>query len=116
YPAELALRQSRLLGGDGLRSAYGLLAKADVDLRGATALPEDAVLEVAAARPRRGGEGVSASPYLPDNRRDEAADRFSALAALYDPMTAGHFDTIGVAAGWRCLEIGAGGGSVVRHL
>jgi len=59
---------------------------------------------------------VSESPYLLDNRRDEAADRFSALAALYDPMTAGHFDTIGVAAGWRCLEIGAGGGSVVRHL
>jgi len=56
------------------------------------------------------------SPYLLDNRKDEAADRFTALAALYDPMTAGHFDTIGVGAGWRCLEIGAGGGSVVRHL
>jgi SAM-dependent methyltransferase len=56
------------------------------------------------------------SPYLLDNRRDEAGDRFAALAALYDPMTIGHFDTIGVGAGWRCLEIGAGGGSVVRHL
>lgn len=59
---------------------------------------------------------MSESPYMLDNRKDEAADRFSALAALYDPMTAGHFDTIGVSAGWRCLEIGAGGGSVVRHL
>jgi SAM-dependent methyltransferase len=59
---------------------------------------------------------LTESPYLLDNRRDEAADRFTALAALYDPMTAGHFDTIGVSAGWRCLEIGAGGGSVVRHL
>ena len=59
---------------------------------------------------------MTESPYLLDNRKDEAADRFEALAALYDPITAGHFDTIGVGAGWRCLEIGAGGGSVVRHL
>ena len=62
YPAGLALRQSRLLGGDGLRAAYGLLAKADVDLRGATALPEDAVLEVLVARlaglSRRAGGGT----------------------------------------------------------
>ena len=61
YPAGLALRQARLLGGAGLRSAYGLLAKADVDLRGATALPEDAVLEVLVARlaglSRRAGAG-----------------------------------------------------------
>jgi SAM-dependent methyltransferase len=56
------------------------------------------------------------SPYLLDNRREEAGDRFDALAALYDPMTVGHFDLLGVGAGWRCLEIGAGGGSVVRHL
>src|SRR5205814_10599784 len=59
---------------------------------------------------------LTESPYLLDNRKDEAADRFEALAALYDPITAGHFVTIGVGAGWRCLEIGAGGGSVVRHL
>lgn len=56
------------------------------------------------------------SPYLLDNRRNEAGDRFDALAALYDPVTIGHFDTLGVGAGWRCLEVGAGGGSVVRHL
>jgi len=59
---------------------------------------------------------MTESPYLLDNRKDEAGDRFEALAALYDRMTAGHFDTIGVGPGWRCLEIGAGGGSVVRHL
>jgi SAM-dependent methyltransferase len=59
---------------------------------------------------------MSESPYLLDNRRDEAGDRFDALAALYDPFTIGHFDKLGVAEGWRCLEVGAGGGSVVRHL
>src|SRR5205085_6144894 len=51
-----------------------------------------------------------------DNRKAEAGDRFEALAAVYDPMTAGHFDLLGVGPGWRCLEVGAGGGSVVRHL
>jgi DNA polymerase-3 subunit delta len=63
YPAGLALRQARLLGRDGLRSAYGLLAKADVDLRGGSALAEDAVLEVLVARlaglSRRSGAGGS---------------------------------------------------------
>jgi DNA polymerase III subunit delta len=67
YPAGLALRQSRLLGGDGLRRAYALLAKADVDLRGATALPEDAVLEVLVARlaglSRRAGAGSRPSSH-----------------------------------------------------
>ena len=58
----------------------------------------------------------SECPYILDNREEEAGDRFDALGALYDPMTIGHFDTIGVGTGWRCLEVGAGGGSVVRHL
>lgn len=50
YPAGLALRQARLLGPGGIRAAYDLLARADLDLRGATAVPEDAVLEVLVAR------------------------------------------------------------------
>ena len=61
YPAGLALRQARLLGSDGLRTAYAHLAKADVDLRGATGLSEDAVLEILIARlaglSRRSGAG-----------------------------------------------------------
>jgi DNA polymerase-3 subunit delta len=69
YPASLALRQARLLGGDGLRTAYGHLAKADVDLRGATALPEDAVLEVLIARlaglSRRAGAGAASNRGRP---------------------------------------------------
>jgi SAM-dependent methyltransferase len=59
---------------------------------------------------------MAESPYLLDNRKEEAGDRFDALAALYDPMTIGHFDTVGAGEGWRCLEVGAGGGSIVRHL
>ena len=59
---------------------------------------------------------MAESPYLLDNRRDEAGDRFKALTAVYDPMTIRHFDLLGVGPGWKCLEVGAGGGSVVRHL
>ena len=66
YPAGLALRQARLLGADGLRVAYAHLAKADVDLRGATGLSEDAVLEVLIARlaglSRRAGAGGGSAP------------------------------------------------------
>jgi DNA polymerase III subunit delta len=69
YPAGLALRQARLLGADGLRAAYGHLAKADVDLRGATGLAEDAVLEVLIARlaglSRRSGAGGSSGSRGP---------------------------------------------------
>ncbi len=61
YPAKLALTQSRRLGYAGIREAYGFLAKADLDLRGATAVPEDAVLDVLVARlagiSRRAGAG-----------------------------------------------------------
>ncbi|MGH9035495.1 MAG: DNA polymerase III subunit delta [Acidimicrobiia bacterium] len=50
YPAGLALRQSRSLRLAGIRAAYEALAHADLDLRGASAAPEDAVLEVLVAR------------------------------------------------------------------
>jgi SAM-dependent methyltransferase len=47
--------------------------------------------------------------YLLDNRRTEAGIRFEALSALFDPSTFRHFDRLGVAEGWRCWEVGAGG-------
>jgi DNA polymerase-3 subunit delta len=50
YPAKKALEASRALGSDGLRTAVEHLQRADIELKGATALPEDAVLEVLVAR------------------------------------------------------------------
>jgi DNA polymerase III subunit delta len=50
YPASLALRQSQSLRTAGIREAYEALAKADLDLRGASAAPEEATLEVLVAR------------------------------------------------------------------
>ena len=48
--AGFRLRQARALGIDGLQRAFDLLAHADLDLKGARAIPEDAVIELLVAR------------------------------------------------------------------
>ncbi|MFD7874556.1 methyltransferase domain-containing protein [Streptomyces sp. NPDC059766] len=54
--------------------------------------------------------------YLLDNRQSEAAERFDAFAALFDPTTFRHMEKLGIGPGWRCWEVGAGGTSVVSWL
>jgi SAM-dependent methyltransferase len=54
--------------------------------------------------------------YLLDNRQSQAGTRFEALAELFDPSTFRHLDRVGVAPGWRCWEVGAGGASVPSWL
>lgn len=54
--------------------------------------------------------------YLLGNDAPGSMDRFSAFAALFDPSTFRHLDAVGLAAGWRCWEVGAGGTSVVAYL
>jgi len=48
--AGFRLRQARALGSGGLQRAFDLLAQADIDLKGARAIPEDAVVELLVAR------------------------------------------------------------------
>jgi DNA polymerase III subunit delta len=50
FPARKALTQSRRLGPAGVARAIGLLAAADLDLRGLTGAPDVVVLEVLVAR------------------------------------------------------------------
>jgi len=59
---------------------------------------------------------VSADRYLLTNDAPEAMDRFTAFATLFDPSTFRHLDALGLAPGWRCWEVGAGGTTVVAHL
>jgi SAM-dependent methyltransferase len=54
--------------------------------------------------------------YLLDNAAPQAPDRFRALAELYDAGTIRHLEGCGIAEGWRCLEVGGGGGSIARWL
>jgi SAM-dependent methyltransferase len=56
------------------------------------------------------------STYALDNTKPETEQRFGSLEACYDPVTIRHLETIGVAEGWRCLEVGGGGGSIARWL
>ena len=43
-------------------------------------------------------------------------ERLSLVEQFHDPLTARQLDEIGVGEGWRCLDVGAGGGSVTRML
>jgi len=59
---------------------------------------------------------VTGDRYLLSNDAPEAMDRFTAFATLFDPSTFRHLDGLGLAPGWRCWEVGAGGTTVVAHL
>jgi DNA polymerase III subunit delta len=50
YVAKKALQQARALDSAGIRAAYDLLARADLDLRGASRAPDDAIIEVLVSR------------------------------------------------------------------
>lgn len=50
--------------------------------------------------------------YLLDNRQTQAGVRLDALAELFDPSTFAHLGRLGIADGWRCWEVGAGGRTV----
>lgn len=60
---------------------------------------------------------VPQDPYytLP-NEWDFANERLALLGAAYDPESIALAQRLGVGAGWRCLEAGAGGGSFARWL
>lgn len=61
----------------------------------------------------------TASPdhrYLLDNARVEAGERFTWLAELFDGVTRGHLDRLGLTEGWRCWEVGAGGPGIPETL
>jgi len=54
--------------------------------------------------------------YLLDNREPAAGRRFAAMSALFDPATFRRITALGIAAGWRVWEVGAGGETVPRWL
>jgi len=56
------------------------------------------------------------STYLLDNASEKAGTRMDVLARLYDPTSRRVLESAGIAPGWRCLEVGGGGGSVARWM
>jgi SAM-dependent methyltransferase len=51
-----------------------------------------------------------------DGLEAQAGDRFGALSATFDGWTRAHLDGIGLAPGWACWEVGAGGPAVPAWL
>lgn len=69
--------------------------------------------------PRAGGDGVDAGRYGQDVFRPEQpgeAERIDLGALAYDDLTLTRLRALGVGPGWRCLDIGAGTGTVSRRL
>lgn len=54
--------------------------------------------------------------YEFDQEWAEERERLAFREAVLDPGTIRHLEVLAVADGWRCLEVGAGGGSIAEWL
>jgi len=54
--------------------------------------------------------------YLFPHSWEGEGERLTSLAAGFDPITTRHLAPLGLGSGWRCLEVGAGTGSIARWL
>jgi SAM-dependent methyltransferase len=59
------------------------------------------------------GDGAA---YVLTNTWDKEHERLRLLESVWDPGTTARLAALGVGPGWRCLELGAGGGSITRWL
>jgi len=59
---------------------------------------------------------VGESDYLLNNASEATVARFDALEECFDSLTVGHLERVGVTNGWRCLELGAGSGSIAAWM
>lgn len=56
------------------------------------------------------------STYLFVQAAQQELERLQALEDLYDDVTMHRLTTLGVSAGWRCLEVGCGAGGIAYWL
>jgi 2-polyprenyl-3-methyl-5-hydroxy-6-metoxy-1,4-benzoquinol methylase len=54
--------------------------------------------------------------YVLDNAWEHERERLAGLEEKLDPGTTRYLDAVGVGAGWTCLEIAGGGGSIAQWL
>lgn len=54
--------------------------------------------------------------YVYDQGFAEERARIAGMEALWDPGSRALLDQLGIAKGWKCLEVGAGGGSMVEWM
>jgi SAM-dependent methyltransferase len=71
----------------------------------------------AGSRFRKGGFELGEERYLfSETKYQEELSRLRLQESFVDPVTIRHLETIGVASGWRCLDVGAGTGSIAQWL
>jgi 2-polyprenyl-3-methyl-5-hydroxy-6-metoxy-1,4-benzoquinol methylase len=54
--------------------------------------------------------------YILDQGFAQERARLSGMESLWDPGSRALLDELGIGAGWKCLEAGAGGGSMVQWM
>lgn len=60
---------------------------------------------------------MSSKPgYVDDQSFASERERLSGIERLWDPGTRAIMEQLGIAPGWRCLEVGAGGGSMAKWM
>jgi SAM-dependent methyltransferase len=59
---------------------------------------------------------MNSGTYIFDQGRHDERRRLAAMEDLWDPGTTRAIEALGIAPGWRCLEIGAGAGSVAQWM
>ncbi len=60
---------------------------------------------------------MSDQEYVFDRTKEQVElDRLRLLESAFDPRTRLRLEKVGVAAGWHCLEVGAGAGSIMGWL
>lgn len=57
-----------------------------------------------------------ARDYIYDQGFSEERTRLGGIESLWDPGSQALIDAVGITKGWRCLEVGAGGGSLVQWM
>ena len=60
--------------------------------------------------------GRTMAQYAFDHNWKEERDRLASIERMLDPITVHRLESIGIKDGWRCLEVGAGGGSIAEWL
>jgi 2-polyprenyl-3-methyl-5-hydroxy-6-metoxy-1,4-benzoquinol methylase len=55
-------------------------------------------------------------PYVWQHGLDGERERLRLMSDILDPSSRFHLKRVGVTAGWRCIEIGAGNGSLSQWL
>src|SRR6185436_4726717 len=63
-----------------------------------------------------GAHPIMTRDYVLDPGFAEERKRLAGMESLWDPGSQALLEDLGIASGWRCLEVGAGGGSMVRWM